>query len=433
MGALIPPVVEKSGTTGSQDKHLLVERIASSDLFQKAPRLRHFFLYAAECTLDNRLADVREPVIAERVFQRSLELQGGQDSIVRAEARNLRKRLDLYFATEGKEEPVVVTMPKGGYSLNFENRAPFLQSASLPRPVPPANDNARIRLYRDLVIVLSLIALGAAGLAWRWHFIEARLAGDLHVQNPELPFSALFGDDVQTTVITSDTGLLQISSLAHRRISLDDYIARSYPQVENLQPPYLIHNLNVWEFTDGREMAIAGQIFRENARFAQHISLRSGHEVQLKDFKDGSVVLIGSPISNPWAQLYEDRLNFHCVLAANERIEFEEKSASTGALTRYPNEEDIRHNRTYARLAFLPKRSDAAPALLIAGSTAQGTEAAGELVLSRKRVAETLLRMGIDPKGPPRFFEILIRSSNFVGGAILPEVVAWRLKPAPLT
>jgi hypothetical protein len=128
--------------------------------------------------------------------------------------------------------------------------------------------------------------------------------------------------------------------------------------------------------------------------------------------------------------LYEEKLNFHCELGANDRILFKERLAS-GAIRQYPNEDDIRHNRTYARIAFIPGTSDASPALLLAGTTAQSTEAAGELVLNRERMAQTLRSISVDPSGPPHFFEILIRSNDFVGGAILPEVVAWRIKPAP--
>jgi hypothetical protein len=449
--ALTQPDFIKRGSAEVQERRLLIGRIAASILFQKAPRLRDFLLYAADCTLDNRLADARESVIAERVFNRRLELQGGQDSIVRAEARNLRKRLETYFETEGRNESLIVTIPKGGYVLTFEPRLPQPEAEDpasattasaaisetnkkqgLPAawavhfPQKPIDDRARqILYYRNACIALILLVIGTSALAWHWRSAESRIAEEIHVEQPLFPFSALVGQGREMVIITSDTGLLQISSLAHRRITLDEYMARSYPEVSKIQPPYLIRNWNVWEFTDGREMTIAGLIIRRNAQFAQHIVLRSGHEVQIQDFKDKSNVLIGSPISNPWAQLYEDRLNFRCDLDENGRILFLEKSTS-GAITQYPNDDDNRHNRTYARIAFLPATSDVAPSLLIAGTTAQSTEAAGELLLDKSRFGQTLRSMGIDPGGPPRFFEILIRSSDFVGGAILPEVVAWR-------
>lgn len=76
-------------------------------------------------------------------------------------------------------------------------------------------------------------------------------------------------------------------------------MARSYPNIPNIDLPDLVRNWNVYEFTDGRETAIAGLILQRNAQFAPHISLRSGHQVQLDDFKDHNVVLIGSEISNP--------------------------------------------------------------------------------------------------------------------------------------
>jgi hypothetical protein len=444
--ALTQPDFSKGGIAEVQERHLLIGRIAASILFQKAPRLRDFLLYTADCTLDNRLADARESVIAERVFNRRLELQGGQDSIVRAEARNLRKRLETYFETDGQNESLIVTMPKGGYALTFEPRLPQPEAeapasaatsetnkkqglpAASPLPFldkPIDNRVPQIRYYRNACIALILLVIVTSVLAWHWRSAEGQLAEEIHVEQPLFPFSALVGQGREMLIITSDTGLLQISSLAHRRITLDEYMARSYPEVSKIEPPSLIRNWNVWEFTDGREMTVAGLIIRRNAQFAQHIILRSGHEVQIQDFKDKSNVLIGSPISNPWAQIYEDRLNFRCDLGENGRILFLEKSTS-GVISQYPNDDDIRHNRTYARIAFLPATSDAAPSLLIAGTTAQSTEAAGELLLNKSRFGQTLRSMGIDPGGPPRFFEILIRSSDFVGGAILPEVVTWR-------
>jgi hypothetical protein len=445
---LTPPAAIKGGPAAAEDKHLLIRRIAASELFTKAPRLRDFLLYAAECTLENRLADVREQVIAERVFKRSFDVHGGQDSIVRAEARNLRKRLEIYFETDGKDEPVIVSMPKGGYALAFQAREVDAEIRSKGEPVSaisaeisvdhapavavPKAPDRRIRLYRCALVALGAFAVAMMALAFYWHSAETRLAGALHIEPPMLPFSALFNSGTESIIVTSDTGLMQISSLAHRSISLDEYIARSYPNIPNIQPPWLITNWNIWEFTDGREMTLASEILRSNAQFAQRISMLSGHKVQLNDFKDKSAILIGSPVSNPWAQLYEEKLNFHCELGANDRILFKEQLAS-GAIRQYPNDDDIRHNRTYARIAFLPRTSDASPALLLAGTTAQSTEAAGELVLNRERIAQTLQSIGIDPSGPPHFFEILIRSNDFVGGAILPEVVAWRIKPAPET
>ncbi len=67
-------------TADVQSRRALVDRVASSELFQKAHRLREFLLYVADCTLSNRPTEVREQVIAERVFGRKPEFQAAEDS-----------------------------------------------------------------------------------------------------------------------------------------------------------------------------------------------------------------------------------------------------------------------------------------------------------------------------------------------------------------
>jgi hypothetical protein len=159
--------------------------------------------------------------------------------------------------------------------------------------------------------------------------------------------------------------------------------------------------------------------------------LRSGHGITLETLKTHTAVLIGSSISNPWAQLFEEHLNFRCEFDHSGHILFRTGDAQSGSSTTYPNADDIQHGRAYARLAFLPGSADTPAVLLIAGTTAQSTESAGELVTDGPRFNRALRSIGIDPTGPPRFFEILLRSNFFVGGSTVPELAAWRLTPAP--
>ena len=257
------------------------------------------------------------------------------------------------------------------------------------------------------------------------------MANSRSLRPPPSPFSSIFNNEQTALIVTSDTGLLQISSLAHRRISLDEYISRSYPDTPPTEPPNLLRNWNIYEFTDGREMTVASLLLTRSAPFASHIFLRSGHSVQLQDFKDNSVVLIGSPISNPWAQLYEDKLSFRCDLQSDGRIVYWNRTPHANEQRQFPSDDDNQHHRTYARISFLPPTANARATLLIAGTTAQATQSAGELMLDQTRLPRSLQAMSIDPLGPPRFFEFLIRLDNFVGGAILPEIVAWRLSLAP--
>jgi hypothetical protein len=342
---------------------------------------------------------------------------------------------------------MVIVMPKGGYALDFLIRRPETPvepinsgespSAALALPafsgeiVTPGLPVLALRRHRQFSLGLAVALVLASTVALYWYFHDANLRKRLDTGPLTFPFAALLNDHSNALIVTSDTGLLQTASLLHRRISLDEYVTRSYSGGVETNPPDLARNWSIYQFTDGREMAVAGLLLSRNALFAGRIFLRSGHAVQLQDFKGYNIILIGSPISNPWAQFYEDKLNFRCDWPGAGFILFHNKSPRANESEQYPNVEDIQHHRAYARIVFLPQTAAGASTLLIAGTTAQSTQAAGELLADQAALASTLRGMNIDPFGPPRFFELLIRSSNFVGGAIMPEVVAWRLANAP--
>ncbi len=163
-----------------KEKRDLVDRVANSPIFQKSPRLREFLLYVADCTINERLEGVREQQIAENVFNRKPDYNPGQDNIVRVEARSLRKRLEAYFATEGKDEPVILSMPKGGYSICFETR-PHEFEAVAPAPVDVPDLTTKIvapipqeRSPWLVGVLWAIIAVLAAVVAVQWQSNRAR-------------------------------------------------------------------------------------------------------------------------------------------------------------------------------------------------------------------------------------------------------------------
>ena len=113
----------------SDARRRLIERIADSSLFQKPSRLRDLFLYICDYSLQGRHEELREQRIGEVVFGRGHDFRPNDDTIVRVEVRKLRQRLEDYFAAEGKDEPILISIPKGAYIASFEARTP---AAALP-------------------------------------------------------------------------------------------------------------------------------------------------------------------------------------------------------------------------------------------------------------------------------------------------------------
>ncbi|MGJ5816278.1 hypothetical protein [Paludibaculum fermentans] len=102
-----------------------LQKILASDGFAKSERMRRFLSYAVEHSLAQDLGQLKESVIGGAVFDRPASYDPKADPIVRIEARRLREKLAAYYAKEGKDDPIRINLPKGGYVTSFEvNRKP---------------------------------------------------------------------------------------------------------------------------------------------------------------------------------------------------------------------------------------------------------------------------------------------------------------------
>jgi hypothetical protein len=420
-----------------KEKRELVDRVANSPTFQKSPRLREFLLYVADCTINERLEGVREQQIAENVFNRKPDYNPGQDNIVRVEARSLRKRLDAFFAAEGKDEPIILSMPKGGYSICFEARPPEFEAAA-PVEIPDLVETAAVPIPSGrspwLVGVLCAIIAALAGLvAVQWQSNRPVKGALRSAPTLSLPFSALIENTTDTYIVTSDSSLVLIQDLRRRQISLDDYITGRY-MVDTSAPASdpvrqdLIRVLLKRRYTNAAETAIAGRIILRNSGASQRMLLRSGHGVQLSDFKNHNVILLGSPVSNPWARLFGEKLNFQYDWDQARRGLFRNRSPRAGERAVYSMRTNAGETgEAYAVVAFVPNVNGEGHVLLIAGTTAEGTEAAGEFITDETRASAALKAIGIDPAGPPRYFEILLEAKAIAGSASQSTILASRL------
>ena len=114
--------------TDAEAIRLQVERILASRLFFSAQRSRAFLRYAVEKSILGLVP--KEYEIAIDVFERSADYDPVVDSTVRVEASRLRNRLREYYDTQGKHDPILIDIPKGGYS------AVFTQSGDEPDGIP---------------------------------------------------------------------------------------------------------------------------------------------------------------------------------------------------------------------------------------------------------------------------------------------------------
>lgn len=100
--------------------HSVLVRILASPYF--TPRLKAFLKYVTEETLDGKGEAIKGYSIGTLVFGRPDDFDPTIDSIVRVEAVRLRAALSRYYEGDGRDDPVIISIPAGGYAPRFAFR-----------------------------------------------------------------------------------------------------------------------------------------------------------------------------------------------------------------------------------------------------------------------------------------------------------------------
>jgi tetratricopeptide (TPR) repeat protein len=116
-------------------------RVLASDAFRAAPQLSSFLGFIVERAVEGRSSELKGYTIAVEAFGRSADFDPQTDPIVRVEAGRLRRALAQYYAGEGAEDPLRITMPVGAYVPAFDLLGrPEVEAVALDQPpqeMPP--------------------------------------------------------------------------------------------------------------------------------------------------------------------------------------------------------------------------------------------------------------------------------------------------------
>src|SRR5580700_10981343 len=110
-----------AGDVSSADVRGQLQRILASSPFLNARRASQFLRFVVEGTLAGE-DGFKEYLIGIEVFERPQDYDPKDDPVVRIEAGRLRKKLAEFYAGPGVNDPILIELPKGGYSPVFRER-----------------------------------------------------------------------------------------------------------------------------------------------------------------------------------------------------------------------------------------------------------------------------------------------------------------------
>jgi len=108
-----------------------LEKVLASPCFVRAKRSSRLLRFVAERSLLGEADQIKEYVLGVEVLGRQDSFNPQVDAIVRVEAGRLRAKLEEYYQTEGRDDSILIELPKGCYIPIFRKRQPPAQVARI--------------------------------------------------------------------------------------------------------------------------------------------------------------------------------------------------------------------------------------------------------------------------------------------------------------
>jgi hypothetical protein len=443
-----PTIESQVDQPSVEERRALIERVAGSEQFSRSARLRDFLLYVGKQSLKDGRAEIHEQEIGAKVFGRSSTYDRSQDNIVRVNATELRKRIDLYFTSDGVQEPLILEIPRGAYKLVFrrrlvasEGRPDVAVRAVEPHPVPakeyaaeavgPVGREKLIRIHMMWGTLCLLLLLG--GLVLYRHDRAAPKAASVWDGKPAIAafWGGFLRSNQQTDIVLPDDSASVIEDITHRPLALPDYLTRDYMrQIETSEMSadrkadlYQIFNHNLVTFGGVRA---AQQIQDEiPSSYPRYLTLTRYYTAD--EIKRNNVVLIGGKKSVPWDHLFDDKLNFITDYDDVHSRQFvSNRNPKPGEQTVYAVSYEPNSLVGYSVVAYLPNPSGTGNAIILAGTDSDATGAAAEFLTSEAKLEQFRSTLRAD-RFP--YFEVLLKTSRLSGTSFNSEVVAYRTYP----
>ena len=92
-----------------------LERVVASRVFTQSPHLVSFIRCVVEAVLAGDASRIKAYTIAIDALGRDVAFDPQNDAIVRVEAGRLRRVLAQYYAGDGRDDPIIIEVPRGTY------------------------------------------------------------------------------------------------------------------------------------------------------------------------------------------------------------------------------------------------------------------------------------------------------------------------------
>jgi hypothetical protein len=453
----LPDTADRGPHLSADDQRWqLALRIAVSRSLGRSQLLSDFLLYIVERSIQGRRGEITEQQIGVAVFGRAEDYNSNDDNIVRSYARKLRKRIDDYYASEGREETLRLEIPRGGYTPIFvEHVSPaaiapetsldigpleiepleeeasdelrheprFVRSAEVV-PSPALHPNRSFTPGMFFTLLLGILLGVGAMLLKQSHLFVSRAEATSHTL-----WAELFSSRRDTFIVPSDAGLVIMQRLVDRPVPLANYVNGTYRtklKADDLANADEILKLGSRRYTNVVDLDLAAHLGQLREVVPERMFLRYARDLRMDDLRTSNAILIGSDESDPWIQLFSPQLqlSFEYEPNSDRPSGFANPSPRPGERALYTT--NGQEDRTFGIIAYRPNLTGTGHVLIVAGLNTAGTQAAAAFLLDPSTMMPTLQRARL-ADGTLQPFELLVSAGNVATNASTPHMVLERI------
>jgi hypothetical protein len=403
----VPPV---SPVASSDEIQAQLKKILASKGFAHSERLSRFLQFTVDQAVNGQAGKLKEYLIGVEAFDRDGSYDPRTDPIVRVEAGRLRARLKEYYATEGRDAPILIDFQKGGYVPIFKRRQPDL---SLARRV-----RSSLRLMRDWKVALIVALAALAAIASYRAIVAFRQVAALQKQlemagrrapGPEFApvWAPFFSPGAETYVVfgspmffaNAKDGVVLRNGLVNDPVNfLGD------PNFRIMQERF---GADIGPRYDYAEMGDAIALHKLTAFFGRAgrlLTALPAHQATWEAIKDSNIIFLGTPRMNPLLKNLPVRQDFewgvdNSVYNRNPRPGEQKVYATTSH----------RELNTFVVISSFPGLRPGREMLLLSTYSSPGAMAVVDYLTSSDSVRAMTRKLGLAELNKPRHYEMLLR------------------------
>jgi hypothetical protein len=423
-----------SATPTAEEVRQLLERILCSRQFSNAPKKQKFLQLICEAYLDGRAGELSEYSIGYQVFDRNETYDPALDSIVRVGAHEVRKKLERYYKSEGKNDEILLEIPAGSYIPIFTRlkQAPEAAEPTKAAPsTPPLSGHigrighiagkTRITLLglALLFLIFAVVILALSNRQLRRQIKEGAQQKEIAAVY-EPVWEPFLKDESPTLLVLSNPPVYRFwnpadhKSLSNISINLTPAETAALEETLGRERFVLKHNplsrlvLSYDEYTGVGE---AVGLYRLTTLFkglGKDAMLKQSRTVSAEDMKNHNVILLGSAWVNEWSGKNLIKEDFGSGASAT----IVNYNPLPGEEREYSAKFDVETGRLiedYGLITIKPNISEKNTIMVLAGTHSEGTEAAAEYLTNEDHLARLNQRLLSLNRPPPRYFQALLK------------------------